>query len=195
MKLGILAVQGDFEAHAKMLARLGVDWSYVKRPDDLQGVDALILPGGESTTFLKFLEEGKFLEALGRLPSEGKPLFGTCAGAILLARDVGNPPQPSLGLLDITVARNAYGRQIASRVTQGPCELKDGPLEMVFIRAPVIERVGESVEVLAWCDSQPVFVRQGLVMATTFHPELTTDATVHEYFLRLVSTAFANVRG
>lgn len=188
MKIGILAVQGDFEAHAKALERLGIEWRYVKHPEELASIDALILPGGESTTFLKFLDEGNFLEALRRLPEQGKPVFGTCAGTILLAREVTNAPQASLGLLDITVARNAYGRQIASRVTHGSSKLKDGPLEMVFIRAPAIERVGEGVEVLAWCDSRPVFVRQGLAMATTFHPELTGDTTVHEYFLRLVGT-------
>lgn len=188
MRVGILALQGDFEAHAKALERLGVEWCYVKHPEELASIHALILPGGESTTLLKFLDEGNFLQALRRLPEQGKPVFGTCAGTILLAREVTNPPQASLGLLDITVARNAYGRQIASRVTQGSSKLKDGPLEMVFIRAPAIERVGEAVEVLAWCDSRPVFVRQGLAMATTFHPELAGDTTVHEYFLRLVGT-------
>jgi 5'-phosphate synthase pdxT subunit len=187
MKTGILALQGDFEAHARMLARLGVEWAYVKRADELAGVDALIIPGGESTTFLKFLEGDGFLEALRSLPEQGKPIFGTCAGAILLAKEVTRPPQPSLGLLDITVERNAYGRQVQSAVRRGCSTLKNGPMEMVFIRAPVIRRVGAGVAVLAECDGLPVAVEQGKCMAATFHPELTTDATLHRHFVQLVS--------
>lgn len=186
MKVGILALQGDFEAHARVLERLGVAWCYVKRGEELAGVDALIIPGGESTTFLKFLEQDGFLEALRRLPAEGKPVFGTCAGAILLAREVTQPAQTCLGLMDITVERNAYGRQMQSAVRQGRSVLKEGPMEMVFIRAPVIRRVGAGVKALAECDGLPVAVVQGRCLAATFHPELTADTTLHAHFLDLV---------
>ena len=194
MKVGILALQGDFEAHARVLARLGVEWSYVKRAEDLRGVDALILPGGESTTFLKLLEGNGFAEALRRLPAEGKPLFGTCAGAILLAKEVTRPGQPSLGLVDVTIERNAYGRQVESAVRRGRSTLKDAPLEMVFIRAPIIRRVGEGVRVLAECDSLPVAVEQGNCLLATFHPELTSDTTLHEHLLRLARLGLAGRR-
>ena len=185
MKVGILALQGDFEAHARLLARLGAEWAYVKRPDELAAVDALILPGGESTTMLKFLESNGFLEALRRLPAEGKPLFGTCAGAILLAKEVTNPPQASLGLVDVTIERNAYGRQVSSAVRRGRVTLSGAPLEMVFIRAPIIRRVGPEARVVAECDGLPVAVEQGLCLLATFHPELTSDTTLHERFLQL----------
>ncbi len=186
MKIGILAVQGDYEAHAAVLARLGVQHVFVKSPEDLAGVDGLILPGGESTTQLKFLTEEGLLEAIRQFASRGA-LFGTCAGTILLAREVHNPAQASLGLADLVVARNAYGRQVASEVRSGPSKLKTEPLEMVFIRAPIIERVGTGVDVLAECEGRPVLVRQDGVLAATFHPELTHDTTVHQYFLKMVS--------
>jgi len=157
----------------------------VKTPTDLTELDGLILPGGESSTHLKFLTEEGLLNALRQFAARGGAFLGTCAGTILLAREVRNPAQPSLGLADIVVARNAYGRQVASHVHFGTCKLKDGPMEMVFIRAPIIEEVGSGVEVLAECDGRPVLVRQGRVMAGTFHPELTEDTTVHEYFLKL----------
>ncbi|MGH9804166.1 MAG: pyridoxal 5'-phosphate synthase glutaminase subunit PdxT [Candidatus Acidiferrales bacterium] len=187
MTVGILAVQGDFEAHAGALERLGAEPRFVRRASELTEIDALILPGGESTTMLKFLEQENFLDALRRLPAEGKPLFGTCAGAILLAKDVGNPPQASLGLMDISVERNAYGRQVQSAVRAGKTSLKDAPLEMVFIRAPIIRRLGAGVKVLAECDGLPVAVEESGCLATTFHPELTTDSTLHEHFLRMVA--------
>lgn len=187
MKVGILALQGDFEAHARVLERLGAEPVYVRSVDDLRGVQGLILPGGESTTFLKFLEEDGFLEALRRLPREGKPLFGTCAGAILLAREVTNPPQPGLGLVDVSIERNAYGRQLASAVRRGTCRLKEGPMEMVFIRAPIIRRVGEGVQVLGTCEDVPVCVEQDRCLLSTFHPELTTDTILHEHFLQLMA--------
>ena len=183
MKVGILALQGDFEAHARMLERLGAEWTYVKRAEDLAGVNALILPGGESTTMLKFLEQENFLGALQRLPTEGKPLFGTCAGAILLAKEVTNPPQASLALVDVTIERNAYGRQLQSAVRRGCSTLTGAPLEMVFIRAPIIRRVGPEARVVAECDGLPVAVEQGLCLLATFHPELTSDSTLHEHFL------------
>lgn len=186
MKVGILALQGDFEAHARVLERLGVGWSYVKRAAELGAVDALILPGGESTTVLKFLEGDGFAQAVRQLPAQGKPLFGTCAGAILLAKEVTGPEQASLGLVDVTIERNAYGRQVRSAVRRGRSVLKDSPMEMVFIRAPIIRRVGPAVTVLGECDGLPVAVEQGSCLLATFHPELTTDTTLHEHFLSLV---------
>jgi len=186
MRIGVLAVQGDFEAHSKVLDQLGVERRLVKCAADLAGLDGLILPGGESTTQLKFLEEDGLWAALKKFAESGGALFGTCAGAILLAREVRNPAQPSLALADFAIVRNAYGRQLASAVRSGNSKLKDQPLEMVFIRAPIIEQVGPSVEVLAECDGRPVLVRQGRILAATFHPELTADTTVHEAFLRLV---------
>jgi 5'-phosphate synthase pdxT subunit len=185
VKIGILAVQGDYEAHAAMFERLGAETVFVRSVTDLAGVDALVLPGGESTTHLKFLQEEGLEKAIQEFAERGGAFFGTCAGAILLAREVKNPPQSSLGLADMVVARNAYGRQVASEVRTGPSKLKDAPLEMVFIRAPVIEQVGAGVEVLAEDQGQPVLVRQGRVLAATFHPELTSDTTVHEYFLKM----------
>ena len=188
MKVGILAVQGDFEAHGEVLSKLGVEHVFVRTPQDLAGVDALILPGGESTTQLKFLTEEGLEPVIREFSARGGAFFGTCAGAILLAREVRNPPQPSLGLADLVVARNAYGRQVASEVRLGPSKLKPEPLEMVFIRAPVIEQVGSGVEVLAESQGRPVLVRQGRVLAATFHPELTSDTTVHEYFLGMAAS-------
>jgi 5'-phosphate synthase pdxT subunit len=187
MKIGILAVQGDFEAHGEVLSRLGIERVFVRTPQDLAGVDAMILPGGESTTQLKFLTEEGLEKALRELGARGGAFFGTCAGAILLAREVCHPSQPSLGLADLVVTRNAYGRQVASEVRFGSSKLKPEPLEMVFIRAPIIEQVGREVEVLAESEGRLVLVRQGRVLAATFHPELTGDTTVHEYFLRMAA--------
>lgn len=185
MKVGILAVQGDFEAHAATLARMGADCVFVRTPRDLEGVDAVILPGGESTTQWKFLAEEGLDKSLVAHAARGGAIFGTCAGAILLAREVRNPAQESLGLADIAVIRNAYGRQLASEVRHGATSISPGPIEMVFIRAPIIERVGPDVEVLAESEGQPVLIRQGRILISTFHPELTSDTTVHEYFLRM----------
>jgi pyridoxal 5'-phosphate synthase pdxT subunit len=185
LKVGILAVQGDFEAHAATLARIGVEYVFVRTPRDLKGVDAVILPGGESTTQWKFLVEEGLDKSLLAHAARGGAIFGTCAGAILLAREVQNPAQQSLGLADITVIRNGYGRQLASEVRQGFTAISPAPIEMVFIRAPIIERIGPDVEVLAKSEGQPVLIRQGHILIATFHPELTTDNTVHEYFLRM----------
>jgi 5'-phosphate synthase pdxT subunit len=184
MKIGVLALQGDFDAHRRRLEELGADVVLVKKPEQLDEVDALVIPGGESTTFLKLLGEAGFqkLKDFVRL----KPTFGTCAGAILLAREVGNPPQPGLGALDVSIQRNAYGRQVDSSIRQGASKLGAEPLEMVFIRAPKFESVGPEVEVLAHQGDDPVLIRQGRVMAATFHPELSDDKRVHEYFLDLV---------
>ncbi len=186
-KVGILAVQGDFEAHAATLERIGADYVFVRTPRDLEGVDAVILPGGESTTQWKFLVEEGLDKSLRTHAAKGGAIFGTCAGAILLAREVRNPAQESLGLADISVIRNAYGRQLASEVRHGVTAISPEPIEMVFIRAPIIERVGPGVEVLAESEGRPVLVRQGRILIATFHPELTSESTVHEYFLRMAS--------
>ncbi|MGB9466210.1 MAG: pyridoxal 5'-phosphate synthase glutaminase subunit PdxT [Candidatus Acidiferrum sp.] len=189
VKIGILAVQGDFAAHAAMLAELGAETVEVRTVADLEGCDGLILPGGESTTQLQFLQEEGLFDAVKKFAADGGAIFGTCAGAILLATEVKNPAQASLGLLDMTVLRNAYGRQLASDVFFGASKLTDVPMEMVFIRAPVIDRVGAGVEVLAEYGGKPVLVRKANVMAATFHPELAQDSTVHRHFLELVAAS------
>jgi pyridoxal 5'-phosphate synthase pdxT subunit len=186
MKVGILAVQGDFEAHGGTLARMGVEHVFVRTPSDMDDVDAMILPGGESTTQWKFLVEEGLDKALLDHAARDGAIFGTCAGAILLAREVSNPTQPSLGLADITVVRNGYGRQLASEVRYEDTSLSPAPIEMVFIRAPIIERAGPGVEVLATSGAKPVLMRQGKILIATFHPELTSETTVHEYFLGIV---------
>jgi len=185
MKVGVLAIQGDYEAHKAVLERLGADVVLVRKPEQLDSIDAIVIPGGESSTFLNFLAEHGFLEKLRDFVST-KPTFGTCAGAILLAKEVENPPQQSLGALDIRIRRNAYGRQIDSSIREARTKLGGKPLEMVFIRAPRITGTGKDVEVLATEDGDPVLVRQGKIMAATFHPELSNDSRVHEEFLRLV---------
>ncbi len=189
MKIGILAVQGDFDAHARMLASMGVETVEVRTPADLADCDALILPGGESTTQLQFLKEEGLEDSIRKFAAEDKAIFGTCAGAILLATEVKNPRQDSLKLLDMTVLRNGYGRQVHSDVVSGPSTLRKEPLEMVFIRGPVIERVGPNVEVLAEHAGKPALVQKGHILASAFHPELTTDTTVHRHFLDLVALA------
>ncbi len=182
--VGILAVQGDFAMHARMLDLIGVPWKLIKHVEDFAQVDALILPGGETTTMLKFLAERKMSDAIVNFAKENKPVFGTCAGAILMAKEVLNPEQERLGLIDISIERNAYGRQVDSSIRQGQCpELSDHPVEMVFIRAPIIRRVGEGVKVLGRAEGLPVLVEQGKLIAATFHPELTDDPTIHRYFL------------
>jgi 5'-phosphate synthase pdxT subunit len=186
MNIGVLAIQGDYEAHKARLQQLGADVTLVRKPEQLDAIDAIVIPGGESTTFLNFLEEHGFLEKL-RDFVRTKPTFGTCAGAILLAKEVENPPQASLGALDIRVQRNAYGRQINSSIREGTTKLGDAPLEMVFIRAPKIVVTGDGVEVLATESGDPVLVRQGKIMAATFHPELSADTRIHQEFLKLVA--------
>jgi pyridoxal 5'-phosphate synthase pdxT subunit len=184
-RIGVLALQGDFAAHAQALEEAGAEAVEVRKPSELEGLDGLILPGGESTTFLKFLERDGFLESLQSFLAQ-KPAFGTCAGCILLARNVSHPAQESLALMDITVERNAYGRQIDSAIRTGETKLPGGPLEMVYIRAPRITTVGDGVEVLAERDGFPVLVRQGRLLAATFHPELSSDRRVHQLFVNLV---------
>ena len=182
--VGVLAIQGDFAMHAKMLERIGAPCKLVKHPSELAEVGGLIMPGGESTTMLKVFSNEGMGEAIKEFVTTGRPVFGTCAGAILLAKEVLNPAQERLGLLDISIERNAYGRQVDSSVRQGECpELSPRPMEMVFIRAPIIRRVGDAVRVLGRCDGLPVLVEQGNVLAATFHPELTEDESVHRYFI------------
>ncbi|MGA3046949.1 MAG: pyridoxal 5'-phosphate synthase glutaminase subunit PdxT [Terracidiphilus sp.] len=190
-RIGVLAIQGDYAAHADALAESGAEPVEVRKPDQLSGIDGLILPGGESTTILRFLEKHHFFETLEEFCAT-HPVFGTCAGAILLARKVLNPAQRSLGLLDATVERNAYGRQIDSIILTAETALPGGPLEMVFIRAPRIVETGAGVEVLARRSDDPVLVRQGTVMAATFHPELSDDRRVHRHFVQLVKSARKN---
>ncbi len=183
-KIGVLAIQGDFDAHRWRLEELGAAVVLVKKPEQLDEIDALVIPGGESSTMLKILGEAGFEKLRDFV--RARPTLGTCAGAILLASKIENPPQPGLGALDMLIRRNAYGRQIDSSIHEGECTLPGGPLEMVFIRAPRIERVGKGVEVLASAEGDPVLVRQGSVMAATFHPELSPDTRVHQAFLNLV---------
>jgi len=187
MKIGIVAIQGDFAAHAAMLRRLGAETLEVRTVKDLQGCDGIVLPGGESTTQLQFLREEGLFDAIRKFAKQGGAVFGTCAGAILLATRVRNPQQDSLGLLDMTVLRNGYGRQLASDVFFGDSALKKEPLEMVFIRGPVIEEVGKGITVLATHEGKPTLVEKGKVLAATFHPELTDDAAVHAHFLAMAA--------
>jgi 5'-phosphate synthase pdxT subunit len=185
MKIGVLAIQGDYEAHKARLEQLGAEVTLVRKPEQLDAIDGIVIPGGESSTFLNFLAEHGFLEKLRDFVST-KPTFGTCAGAILLAKHVENPPQQSLDAMDIRIRRNAYGRQIDSSIREAQTTLGDKPLEMVFIRAPKIVSTGNGVEVLATSDGDPVLVRQGKIMAATFHPELSEDTRVHQEFVKMV---------
>ena|SRR5437763_7203964 len=182
MKIGVLAVQGDFDAHRKRLEELGAEVVLVRKPEQLEEVDGLIIPGGESGAFLRILGE----EGMNKLREfvRVKPTFGTCAGAIMLAKEITNPAQNGLGAIDISIRRNAYGRQIDSSIREG--RFNGVPVEMVFIRAPKIEKLGPGVEVIATEGVDPVVVRQGKTMAATFHPELSDDPRIHQAFLDLV---------
>jgi pyridoxal 5'-phosphate synthase pdxT subunit len=191
MKIGVLAIQGDYDAHAKVLSRLGVEHSLVKTPADMDGIAGLILPGGESTTHLKILKEEGLLAAIQKFSKDGGAFFGTCAGVILLAREVRSPAQESLGFLDVAVERNGYGRQLASHVHHAKSTLRDEPIEMVFIRAPIIESIGSDVKILAHDEGRPVLVEQGRILAATFHPELTRETVVHEHFLAMCESGQA----
>jgi len=187
-RIGVLALQGDYGAHAQALREAGAEPILVRKPAELADLDGLIIPGGESTTFLKFLERDGFLAALQDFVGS-KPTFGTCAGCILLATEVTHPPQQSLGVLNATVERNAYGRQIDSAIQTADTQLPGGPLEMVYIRAPRIVKTGDGVKVLAERDGFPVLVEQGHIMAATFHPELSSDRRVHQRFVDLVRSS------
>ena len=188
-KVGVLALQGDFDAHAKAIERAGATALLVRSAADLEGLDGLIIPGGESTTMLKLLREENLMEPLRNF-GRSRPIFGTCAGAILLANEVSSPAQESLGLIDVGVERNAYGRQIDSRITSITPEadfqsrMGPGEMEAVFIRAPIIRRVGTQGRVLARYEGDPVLVEEGRHVVATFHPELSSDPRVHELFLQ-----------
>jgi pyridoxal 5'-phosphate synthase pdxT subunit len=187
-RVGILALQGDFEAHSKALERVGAEPVLVRTAEDLKSIDGLVIPGGESTTMLKLVDFMELREPLMEFARE-KPVFGTCAGAILLAKEVRNPAQESFGVIDMTVERNAYGRQINSRVAniQPGSDFEKraghGDMEAVFIRAPIIRRSGPGVKVLAQYEGDAVLVEQGRHLVATFHPELTQDPRVHKLFL------------
>jgi 5'-phosphate synthase pdxT subunit len=183
-KIGVLALQGDFEAHCRAIQRAGADAVEIRTAAELNDIDALVIPGGESTTMLKLLGIEGLFEPIAEFGAH-KPIFGTCAGAILLAKEVLSPTQPSFGLMDLTVERNAYGRQIDSRIAQ--IEVAGHPAEAVFIRAPIIRRVGPQVKVLAEYQGTPVLAEQGRHMVATFHPELSAGDAVHRHFIEKIS--------
>ena len=187
-KVGVLALQGDFAAHGAALERAGAQPVYVREREQLEEIDGLIIPGGESTTMLKLLHYENLFDDIAGF-GRRKPMFGTCAGAILMAKDVQNPAQESLGLMDFGIERNAYGRQIDSRVVElqpypdFENRTAHGKLEAVFIRAPIIREVAKDVKVLAGYEGDPVLIEQGPHLVATFHPELTQDARVHRLFV------------
>lgn len=195
--IGILALQGDFALHGTALGRIGVEAVEVRKPEQLGAVAGLVMPGGESTTLLKLMDAWNFVPALEAFHAAGKPIFGTCAGLILLAREVVSPAQFSLGFIDITAERNAYGRQRESFETELTADLGGGrvPLRAVFIRAPRIQRLGPGVIPLAHHAGECVMARQGTVLVAAFHPEVTDDLTVHAYFARMVGGATIEASG
>lgn len=186
-RIGVLALQGDFDAHRKRLEELGAQVVLVRKTEQLDGLDGLVIPGGESSTFLKLLGTEGFNQL--REFVLARPTFGTCAGCILLASEVENPPQSGLGAINIRVRRNAYGRQLESSIRLG--EMQGSPIEMVFIRAPRVVRLGADVEVVAREGDDPVLLRQGKTLAATFHPEMSADTRVHRYFLDMVGATRA----
>ncbi len=195
-RIGLLALQGDFAAHGRVLAELPVDTVEVRRPAALAGLAALVLPGGESTTLLNLMQDDPWFEALREFHGRGGALLATCAGAILLAREVQDPAQPSLGLLDVVIRRNAYGRQLDSFEARLDLAGIEPPLHVAFIRAPRFVRCGPGVEVLARLDGEPVLVAQGRILAGTFHPEICGDDRLHRMFIEMAagSTAWATTR-
>lgn len=191
-RVGVLALQGDFAAHGKALGELGVAWCLVKTPAELAQVEGLIIPGGESTTLLKLMAPIAMRPALEQFHAQGRPIFGTCAGLILLAQETIRPQQESLGFINIVAERNAYGRQIDSFIGLGTPlveELGPAPLEMVFIRAPKIAELRGGTTALAVCKDEIVLARQGSILVSSFHPELTADRRVHRYFLAMIAAA------
>lgn len=185
MRVGVLALQGDFREHLATLKKLGVESCEVRTVEELEKVDGLIIPGGESTTIANLLERSGLFSEIKERGRNGLPIYGTCAGAILLAKEIINDSKSYLGLIDIAVRRNAYGRQIDS--FEADLNIKNiGPFHAVFIRAPIIERVGPKVEILAAHDSVPVMAQQENILVSSFHPELTNDLRIHEYFLKLI---------
>jgi 5'-phosphate synthase pdxT subunit len=194
-RIGVLALQGDYEAHERVLRGLGVETVEVRQPHQLAALDGLVLPGGESTTLLNLMQDGPWFEALGELHRRGGAMLATCAGAILLSREVREPAQPSLGLLDAVIRRNGYGRQVDSFEAKVEVVGFDSPLSAVFIRAPRFLSVGSEVDVLARLDGEPVLVRQGMILAGTFHPELTDDSRLHRQFVELATGAGSSAPG
>ena len=202
-RIGVLAIQGDFAAHLAALSRLGIDGVEVRTPSELEGLDALIMPGGESGAHVRILKENGLWNALRAFHSRGGALWGTCAGLILLAKKVTNPDQESLGLIDIDVIRNGWGRQVDSfeadvpsshwRDIAAPAAPTSDTLRLVFIRAPRITRVGPTATTLLSLDDEPVAVVQDRVLVTTFHPEMTGDPTVHRWFVERVATGRESV--
>lgn len=188
MKVGVLALQGAFIEHANALKKLGVEPVLIRNVRDLEGIKGLILPGGESTAIGKLLVDLNLMIPIKTLIENGLPTFGTCAGMILLAKNLSNDSRKHLGVMDITVKRNAYGRQNDSFSTEEPFKGIEPKVEMVFIRAPYIESVGKNVEILAEVDSNIVAAREKNMLVTSFHPELTSDLKVHEYFLNMIDT-------
>ena len=189
--IGVLALQGDFAAHERMLRAVGADVRQVRHPAQLAGLAGLVLPGGESTTLLNLMGDAPWFDALRSYHARGGAFLATCAGTILLAREVVEPAQPSLGLLDAVVRRNAWGRQRESFEASLDVTGLDGPLRAVFIRAPRFATTGPGVEVLARLDGEPVLVRQGMILAGTFHPELTDDSRLHRRFVALAASGGA----
>ncbi|MBL8151011.1 MAG: pyridoxal 5'-phosphate synthase glutaminase subunit PdxT [Blastocatellia bacterium] len=187
MMIGVMALQGGFAKHCETLSKLGTNWCEVRAKEDLKKIDGLIIPGGESTTMLKLLKDEGMFEPLKEFTSS-HPTFGTCAGLILMAKRVENPSQDSLGLLDITAGRNAYGRQVDSfnQLVNIPI-FNTEPFELIFIRAPQILETGSNVTVLARCQDKPVLIQQGFWLGATFHPELTNDTRIHQLFLSIVN--------
>jgi len=204
-RIGVLALQGDFEAHCRTLRGLGVEAVEVRRPNQLEDLNGLVLPGGESTTLLNLMQDGPWFEELRKYHERGGAILATCAGAILLSREVRNPGQPSLGLLDAVIQRNGFGRQVDSFEAELEVEGYDGPLHAVFIRAPRFLELGPGVDVLARLggehvgelveSAEPVLVRQGRILAGTFHPELTADSRLHRQFVELASGGGASRPG
>jgi 5'-phosphate synthase pdxT subunit len=186
MKIGVLALQGDFEEHLRALEKCGVERMGVRLPQELDEVAGLIIPGGESTTIGKLMDRYGISEKIRQRHAEGMPIYGTCAGLILLAKDIVASQQTRLGLMNVTVERNAYGRQVDSFEADVPApRLGEVPLRAVFIRAPVVRQVESSVEALATHDNVPILIQEGNLLASSFHPELTDDLRVHRYFLEI----------
>lgn len=186
INIGVLALQGDYHAHAKLLARLDANVHFITTPQQLQTIDGLIIPGGESTTLLKLMEKTDFFDQLKHFHQQQKPLFGTCAGMILLATTV-LPEQASLGLIDISVKRNAYGRQQDSFVSEQNTTISNKPIEMVFIRAPQVIDYGSGVDVLAQHQKQAILLQQKKVLAASFHPELGNNTCIHQHFINMIT--------
>jgi len=189
MKIGVLALQGAFREHIIMLNRLGAAAREVRRPEHLEGIGGLIIPGGESTTIGKLMVEYHLMDAIKEMGQKGLPIFGTCAGLVLLAENIRDSRQPRIGLLDMEVVRNGFGRQVDSFEEELKIKvLGEVPFRAVFIRAPYVERVGSKVEVLASYKDRVVMVRQDRILACSFHPELTDDPRLHQYFLEIVKS-------